>query len=209
MRPSLADTRRAEILRALEECIREVGVSALTMQQVADRSGYSRGHVRHYLGNKNDQLRALVELYSERYASSLERLVDEAPGRKRETVLRELFGETWLSADTQDDVVLDYISAYALSHPDAGVSLAPLYQRVVVVVADSLREVTSSDDAKSRARTLVALAFGVASMMSLGVMNASDVHDYAASLLEVTPLRAEPTADSSRRDRFQEGHRGG
>ncbi|MEI3865723.1 TetR/AcrR family transcriptional regulator [Microbacterium sp. CCNWLW134] len=196
-RPSLAHTRRAEILRAIEECIREVGVAGLTTQQVADRSGYSRGHVRHYLGNKNDQLRALVELYSERYASSLERLVGEVPqSRKREIVLRELFGETWLSADTQDDVVLDYISAYALSHPDAGISLAPLYERVVVVVADALASGTSDEDATTRARTVVALAFGVASMMSLGVMQAKDAQGYAAELLGVA---VDATTESAER----------
>lgn len=196
-RPSLAHTRRAEILRAIEECIREVGVAGLTTQQVADRSGYSRGHVRHYLGNKNDQLRALVELYSERYASSLERLVGAVPqSRKREIVLRELFGETWLSADTQDDVVLDYISAYALSHPDAGISLAPLYERVVVVVADALADGTGDEDATARARTVVALAFGVASMMSLGVMQAKDAQSFAAGLLGMAIDAPTPRSDS-------------
>lgn len=188
MRPSLAAARRAEILRAIEACIREVGVTGLTTQRIADRSGYSRGHIRHYLGNKSDQLRALVDVYSDRYASTLEQLVAAEPReQRREVVIGELFGETWLSANSDDDVVLDHINAYALSNPEAGISLAPMYERVVAVVADSLGSVLEAEASVARARVVVAFAFGVASMMSLGLIRADDALEYARSLMELPP----------------------
>ncbi len=186
MRPTLAPQREAEILRALEDCIREVGIAGLTVQKVAERSGYSRGHVRHYLGNKADQLRALIDVYSERYASTLERQAQSVDVvRRRELVLSELFGETWLESRPEDDVVLDHLNAYAGSNPDSGFSLAPMYERILAVIEDALSPVLDPPTARERARVVLALAYGVSSMIALGLVSSGDVQSYARSLLEV------------------------
>lgn len=186
MRPTLAPQREAEILRALEDCIREVGIAGLTVQKVAERSGYSRGHVRHYLGNKADQLRALIDVYSERYASTLERQAQSVDvDRRRELVLNELFGETWLESRPEDDVVLDHLNAYAGSNPDSGFSLAPMYERILAVIEDALSPVLDPPTARERARVVLALAYGVSSMIGLGLVSSGDVQSYARSLLEV------------------------
>ena len=186
VRPTLAPQREAEILRALEDCIREVGIAGLTVQKVAERSGYSRGHVRHYLGNKADQLRALIDVYSERYASTLERQAQSVDvDRRRELVLNELFGETWLESRPEDDVVLDHLNAYAGSNPESGFSLAPMYERILAVIEDALSPVLDPPTARERARVVLALAYGVSSMIGLGLVSSGDVQSYARSLLEV------------------------
>lgn len=186
MRPSLAAHREPEMLKALEACIAEHGIAGLTVQMVAEKSGYSRGHVRHYLGNKSDQLRALVDVYVERYATDLERLVDAAsPADQRTVVLDELFGEPWLDSRPEDDAVLDNLTAYAASNPDSGVSIAPMYERIVAVIERTLAPVLDADEAGRRARTLVALAYGASSMVRMGVIRPSDVQSYARSLLEI------------------------
>ncbi len=186
MRPTLAPQREAEILNALEHCIREHGIAGLTVQKVAEKSGYSRGHVRHYLGNKADQLRALINVYSERYASTLERQMQSIELRdRRQFVLDEMFGETWLESRPEDDVVLDHLNAYASSNPDSGLSLAPMYERILVVIQDALSPVLNLESASERARVILALAYGVSSMMRLGLIGAGDVREYARSLFEV------------------------
>lgn len=186
MRPTLAPQREAEILRALEDCIREVGIAGLTVQKVAERSGYSRGHVRHYLGNKADQLRALIDVYSERYASTLEEQARSVSvERRRQLVLDELFGETWLESRPEDDVVLDHLNAYASSNPDSGFSLAPMYERILVVIQDALSPVLDRPTARQRARVVLALAYGVSSMVRLNLVSPDDVQSYARTLLEV------------------------
>lgn len=188
MRPTLAPQREAEILRALEECIREVGIAGLTVQKVAERSGFSRGHVRHYLGNKADQLRALIDVYSDRYASTLEEQAREVPLLdRRALILSELFGETWLEARPEDDAVLDHLSAYASSNPDSGISLAPMYERILAVIVDALTPVLDLEEARSRARVILALAYGATTMRRLELMSADDVQKHARVLLELPP----------------------
>ena len=184
MRPSLAAQREREILAALEACVADVGIVGLTVQKVADRSGYSRGHVRHYLGNKADQIRALIDVYNERYAGELERRVEAAPvSERRAVVLAELFGPTWLHMRPEDDVVLDHLAAYAAAHPEAGASLRPMYTRIAGVVARSLADVLSASEAESRAGVIVALAYGTSSMTRLGVVDADGARALAHGLL--------------------------
>lgn len=186
MRPTLAPQREAEILRALEECIREVGIAGLTVQKVAERSGFSRGHVRHYLGNKADQLSALIDVYSDRYASTLEEQARSVPvEHRRALILSELFGETWLESRPEDDVVLDHLNAYASSNPDSGISLAPMYERILAVIRDALSPVLTLDAAASRARVILALAYGASSMRRLDLVSAADVQEHARALLEL------------------------
>ncbi len=184
MRPSLATERQAEMLEALAECVAEVGIERLTVQAVADRSGWSRGHVRHYLGNKADQLNALVDLYAERYASTLERIVDEAPvGARRQAVHDELFGEAWQDAHPQDDVVLDALTAYAAANPDSGISLTPMYRRIVVAIGIALTERFDEDESTARAEVTLALAYGLSSMIRLGAFGRTAAAKHAADVL--------------------------
>lgn len=190
MRPSLAAERQAEMLEALAECVAEVGIERLTVQAVADRSGWSRGHVRHYLGNKADQLSALVDLYAERYASALERSVAEAPvGARRQAVHDELFGDAWQDAHPQDDVVLDALTAYAAANPDSGISLTPMYRRILAAVRTALAECFDDEQSAARAEITLALAYGLSSMIRLEAFGRAAC---AAQAAEVLGLRGAP-----------------
>lgn len=184
MRPSLAKEREAEMLAAVEVCIREVGIAGLTTQLVAERSGYSRSHIRHYLGNKDELLQALVSHYTERYASSLDDLVRSAPeAEQREVVIRELFGDTWQDLGEEDDLVLDQLNAYASASPTAP-SLAPMYARIGAVVAMTLEGAgLHAADAERRAQLVVAFAYGVSSMLRLGLIDKWSAMQHARSLM--------------------------
>lgn len=186
MRPSLAATREAEILRALEACVLEYGIAGLTTQRIAEKSGYSRSHIRHYLGNKDDQLRALIEVYTDRYASSLEREVAAAPKEKKlDVIAEELFGDTWLLAHSDDDVVLDHLNAYAASHPQSEVSLAPMYARIVRVVAEALETRLEPNVARERSRVVLALAYGASSMARQNLLDSAEAMRLGRKLLEL------------------------
>lgn len=184
MRPSLAKVREEEILLAVEACIREVGIAGLTTQLVAAKSGFSRSHIRHYLGNKDDLLIALVHHYTDRYANSLQSLVEEvAADEQREVVIRELFGDTWQDLGEEDDLVLDQLNAYASASPDTP-SLAPMYTRIAQVVAGTLEVAGEAPaEADRRARTVVAFAYGVSTMLRLGVIDRQMALSYARDLM--------------------------
>lgn len=179
------------MLDALAGCVAELGIERLTVQAVADRSGWSRGHVRHYLGNKPDQLRALVDLYADRYASSLERRVqDAAEGRRRQTVYDELFGEAWQDSHPQDDVVLDALTAYAAANPDSGVSLTPMYRRILAAVRTALGERFDAAESAERAEVVLSLAYGLSSMVRLEAMGRKASARFAADVLGIGPAEA-------------------
>lgn len=172
------------MLEALAACITESGIHGLTVQAVADRSGWSRGHVRHYLGNKSDQLNALVDSYIERYAASLERIVEAAPvGMRRQVILDELFGETWQGARPQDDIVLDALTSYATSNPGSGVSLTPLYQRILHAIETAMAEAFEPGEATARAEVVLALAYGLSSMLRIGIFGSAANSAHAAVVL--------------------------
>lgn len=160
------------MLEALASCIAETGINGLTVQAVADRCGWSRGHVRHYLGNKSDQLHSLVDLYTQRYAASLEKIVDQSPvGSRRLAIFNELFGDAWQSLDDSDDAVLDALTAYAASNPTSGISLTPMYQRICAAIALATAEAFDPQEARERAEVVLSLAYGVSSMTRISVMS--------------------------------------
>ncbi len=184
MRPSLAAERQSEMLDALAACVAEVGIDRLTVQAVADRSGWSRGHVRHYLGNKADQVRALVDLYAERYASALELAVESAsPGAKREAVYGQLFGVMWQDVTTGDDEVLEALMAYAAANPTSGVSLTPMYRRIHTSVTQALTERFSDDESARRAEVALSLAYGQATMVRLEVLSGEACAQFGREVL--------------------------
>jgi AcrR family transcriptional regulator len=68
-RPSLAESRRAQILDAYEECVLQFGMEASSLEAIADQAGIKRSVVRHYMGNRAELRRAFVErIISTRYA---------------------------------------------------------------------------------------------------------------------------------------------
>lgn len=52
-RPSVAAERREQIIEATMTTIAEHGISGTTLDRIADAVGMSRGHVRHFVGNRD------------------------------------------------------------------------------------------------------------------------------------------------------------
>ena len=82
-RPSLADVRRPQLLDAYAACLARYGVEGTTLERVAEEVGVTRGLVRHYLGNREEVLRALGEHVREGYAAWLENLVEASEENER------------------------------------------------------------------------------------------------------------------------------
>jgi AcrR family transcriptional regulator len=63
-RPSVAAERRAQVISAFGRCVARAGFAGTSLENVAEEAGLARGHVRHYLGNRRDQVMALAEWVS-------------------------------------------------------------------------------------------------------------------------------------------------
>lgn len=74
-RPSVAAERREQILDATMTTIAEHGIHGTTLDRIADTAGMSRGHVRHFVGNRDrlllDTATALFADHSGRIGSIL------------------------------------------------------------------------------------------------------------------------------------------
>lgn len=93
-RPSLADVRKPQLLDAYAACLARYGVEGTTLDRVAEEAGVTRGLVRHYLGNREEVLRALGEHVREGYAAWLEQLVDaSADGSRLDAVVDGILSE--------------------------------------------------------------------------------------------------------------------
>lgn len=75
-RPSLAQTRKEEILSAYERCVAQYGVRGTTLKLVAEEAGLARPLLRHFVGNQADLLYEAVDRF---LARSEERFAEMPP----------------------------------------------------------------------------------------------------------------------------------
>ncbi|MFD5248191.1 TetR/AcrR family transcriptional regulator [Amycolatopsis sp. NPDC058340] len=91
-RNSLAEERKAQILSAFARCVARSGFAGTSLESVAEEAKLARGHVRHYLGNRHDQVVALCEWVSTagRQVFTEVRQVDD-DGKRVDAVMDYLF----------------------------------------------------------------------------------------------------------------------
>jgi AcrR family transcriptional regulator len=91
-RPSLAAERREQVLGAFARCVARAGFAGTSLEDIAEESGLARGHVRHYLGNRHDQMVALAEWVSTEDRAEFARVSEAPDDRSRvDAVMRYLF----------------------------------------------------------------------------------------------------------------------
>jgi len=93
-RPSLQAERTDEIVLAASRCIARHGLSGATLELIAEESGFSRGHIRYYVGNRDDLIDLVVQNALEPYRHQFAELADLPGGPERVAALLDfLFGE--------------------------------------------------------------------------------------------------------------------
>jgi AcrR family transcriptional regulator len=111
-RRSLAAERRQQVLEAASRCLARNGLAGTTLEKIAEESGLSRSHVRHYVGNRDDLLLALVDWVQERDDRAFAAAVEEAPPEQRLAVAMDhLFGTWFLGAGDEGAVILELVKA--------------------------------------------------------------------------------------------------
>lgn len=93
-RPSLEAERTHEIVLAASRCIARHGLSGATLELIAKESGFSRGHIRYYVGNRDDLIDRVVQNALAPYRNQFAELAELPSGPERVTKLLDfLFGE--------------------------------------------------------------------------------------------------------------------
>jgi AcrR family transcriptional regulator len=161
-RPSVADERIEEILDAYTRCVARYGLDGTTLQQVADEAGMARGHIRHYVGNRDELRRIFGKRLFARYAGQGQNVAtDAASGKKAETLVRHFFRAG--NAPNDDYAAIDALFAAARFDENLRKRLRTVYTGLESLVSSALaddypgREPMVYEDA---AYQIVALAYG-------------------------------------------------
>ena len=161
-RPSVAPERREQILAAVERCIIEYGISGITLARVADAAGVPRSLIHHYLGTRDEMLRAAAS----RTIANVDRIVregmEEGPGDGRSDLERSLdvlFGPSL--QDRSIAVVIDELTGAAVRDEYVRELVAGMYSAFVTDFERALAEVfpdAPADRRRTVAHAIVALA---------------------------------------------------
>ena len=171
-RPSKAVERTAQILDAFEDLIRERGLEGAALDALAERVGVRRGLVRHYLGNRDDLVEALVDRL---IAREREQLPTDWSGLSRRTIVDGILDD--LFAAPSDDRAGQWAIIRALwtsqqTSPTAMQGLARLYTEFLDQLTLALGKAYPSSTAAARGRlayTLLSLSDGHSGLEELGV----------------------------------------
>lgn len=139
-RPSLATVRREQILDAVEVCIIDGGIEAVTFARVARQAGVRTSIVPHYFGSKGALMGAMVDRVLDRVQALLDSALDGVEGRTLlDRLLDVLFGGR-LAVPTVA-VVLDQLRASAYFNDTTRKRLVDMYRHFERLAADALVEI--------------------------------------------------------------------
>lgn len=150
-RPSVADERREQIVEATLRTIAEHGISNTTLERIADTAGMSRGHVRHFVGNRD---RLLIDTARAFYAPEggsptiIPGTVDTL-----DEALDYLFGDEFAASSEENAVVLGLVEL-SRSSPEIAKVLTEAYSSTRTRIAELI--LNAKPDADQSRREAVA-----------------------------------------------------
>lgn len=159
-RPSVADERRTQILDAALATIATRGISGTTLDRIADTAGMSRGHVRHFAGNRD---RLLVDAARHFYTADTDSpsILPDGVTTLYDAV-DYLFGQEFTASSNDNAIALSFVEL-ARSTPDIAQVLEEAYTTTRAELAAFLahaKPTLADADRDWAAEGLLAIALG-------------------------------------------------
>ncbi len=171
-RKSLAKERRENLLDAFERCIVKYGLEGTTLKQVAEEAGMTRSIIRHYIGNRDDLVDALIERVITQYVAQLEAEYDAVPDDKLiEFMLDDMFGEK-PARNQHDSIIIGVLMTAKERYPRAKKMLVAMFEAIIASVAQDLHKLyanASKDACYQVAYALICMSEMHESFMWLGL----------------------------------------
>jgi AcrR family transcriptional regulator len=188
-RPSMATERTEQIMQATARCLQKHGLAGTTLERVSEESGLSRSHVRHYVGNRDDLLRAFANWLYTGYEAEFTGKIAAAPDREKLPIAMDyLFSSGFLPIGDDDTVIRELITA-GITDDSIRATLQERYLQAVQAVENALAAeypAASPGARRSVAYGLWCLALGNSTMAELQLPVASGglIRTAAEQLLE-------------------------
>lgn len=188
-RPSKANERREEILDAFEILIRRHGFEGASMDMLADEVGCRRGLIRHYMGNREDLVRALVERLIEQ---GRQEMPDDWSDLSQDEIVDGILEELFSLPSKEEEHFQILLRALWMTHErddGTGKLLKELYSEWLKLLQTGLTKAYPNSGKKKResvAYALMCLADGHFSMDSLTLSKSglAQVKQTARQLME-------------------------
>lgn len=204
-RPSRANERKAQILNAFARCVARAGFAGTSLADVAGEAQLARGHVRHYLGNRHEQVVALCEWVSTAGREAFGEVREIAdPAERSEAILEHLFGARFFEPNEELGV---FLALFEESRRDSELRemFATGYHDMLGALGGTLSEQhpdLPSERVDDIAYLMLCAAVGNAHLSQIGVdqnlaARLGNVCRQAVSLL-VSKKRARPQAPAAR-----------
>lgn len=138
-RKSVAEERREEILDAFERCVARYGLEGSSLEQIADEAGMKRSILRHYIGNRDALVDALIERATKTYLEQIEQEFAHVPVEAMiGTILDALFVAD-PKPDVNDRIVVDVLMTAHDRYPRAKELLRSMFNELVALFAEELQ----------------------------------------------------------------------
>lgn len=163
-RPTKAGERKEEILAAFESCLLTKSFDQTTLQDVANAAGIPRSLVRHFIGNRDEMMNALID----RLLARAQQQVDDLQPFGSVDRVMTLLMETVFDDPTTNTVIME-LWHVALRDAELRTALSNVYGDFIEKVAEMIATSDESPLARERAFAGVSLAFGAAFFRYLGL----------------------------------------
>ena len=170
-RKSVKVQRSKEIIDAFERCISKWGLDGASLERIATESAIKRPALRHFIGNRDELIIALVKSMIAEYKfaqSSMTKILRKA-NRGPDELISMLLLQSDLTSASRILVLMNLYAA-APRYPKVQKELRDWYKNYVNWTADRLLEFKPKADkklVKTVAAGLIGIAFNYASLSSL------------------------------------------
>jgi len=171
-RRSLAKERRQQILDAFERCVIRYGLESTTLEQVADEADMTRSIIRHYIGNRDVLVEALVK---RRLQESTQVLIEQyaglSPEDSVELTLTRMFADN-KEMDERNRILLDVLTTGQDRYPEAKTLLRQAFESLIASFAHDLKQLyenASTAHCRQVAYAIICISEMNESFMWLGI----------------------------------------
>ena len=171
-RKSMAKQRREELLDAFERCIVKFGLEGTSLEQVAEEADMTRSIIRHYIGNRDQLVEALIERIIQQYTNQLIATYgDLTPEQSLNYSLDEMFSEQE-TRHNRDKIIIDVLMTAQDRYPKAKKMLVQMFEALIQSFADDLRRIypkAKKDQCRQVAYAIICMSEMHESFMWLGM----------------------------------------
>lgn len=169
-RPSVKKERTEEIMLAFERCVTRYGVEGSTLERLAEESGLQRSLIRHYAGNRDDLIMALLERYLTQSQQQSQLLFAALPTEKPAQAFIEYLFDDYYS-DSSSALLANALFNAAATIPELAAPLKAATDNFIEALAQLLQQThphCESDDRYAVASGIVGIYFNIESVAHLG-----------------------------------------